>query len=284
MVKPFVAILEDSFEHVEDAGKAAFIGINFIEKFFRYGFPLAYLTDKQRTFLRQNTQNEKLNVIVLDLLTRKKIDFPKCPDSLYEYRSLKINEGNFDHLIFSGFFCQPIISILNVFDQSNQLVCEYEYLDFNTTKTLHKGKWIISCYHDYSQIEADRKVIEDLAKVFIFRNYHHSFTTNPVPVINEFPQLKDEARTMDSAMTGYTVTKAKELGIRIAYINLWKVDSALSKRNGRIVLKSDHAKYYLAIDTQHPEFEKHDFDGSHLGSISFCGDVEKKVKDHRLKF
>jgi hypothetical protein len=244
------------------------------------GFVSIYLTDSQRSSIRKNCIPLNLDPVLIEAIIRKPI-FPKCSEGLFEYRSLKINNNSHDHLVLSGFFDQPIVSVLNSLGPIGTVSCQYEYLEVETDK-IHSGVWRLTHFNSITQINDQRADIENIAKRFFFNFDEYSFTANPLPIIERYQLLSSEAKTIRSQTPGYSITIAKELGSRIAQINSWTLDISLTKKNRRPVFISRYTKKYLAIDTQHPHFEVHDSSGKHLGSVPFFGGDPENRKDHTL--
>lgn len=79
------------------------------------------------------------------------------------------------------------------------------------------------------------------------------------------------------------IGKIEAMGRQIALINGWESSSQFSQRNNRTIYtpSNQSTSFYLAVDTQHGEFEVHDKNGVHLGSVMFNHFV-KKPKSHRI--
>lgn len=97
-----------------------------------------------------------------------------------------------------------------------------------------------------------------------------------------FPDLE---KTAHQGSSGDKIALMKEVSVDYAFINGWYENHHLSSKNRRKVFESIfRCDYYLALDTQHFDFEVHfKSDGSHYGSFSIPKGIFKKAKGHRLE-
>jgi len=277
---PFVSILENDFIEMIGQTEYADLGVTLIKQFLKFGFRYIHLTDNQRVFLRQANCNQ-YDPVIIESILRSRTNFPKCPEGLFEYKNLIIHGKNFDHLIFAGYFSQPVISLFDTYEGS--LNCTYQFLEIESEKVeLKEGSFCVRVYNSTMLVDANREEIENLAKAFIFDFGSHSFSLDPLPVVGYFKLLNEEANAIKGTDPDYSITHAKTLGLRIGFINSWEYNSALTKKNQRVVMTSKYTSKFLSIDTQHPQFEVHDLKGNHIGSVPYYGGIPSNAKNYRL--
>ncbi len=207
------------------------------------------------------------------------LNFPNSVFSVNRYITIIKNEGQnppvlvnldwADNKVAVHIWVQINLEISTVVEDSQHLKAIHNA--FLESKKLQEFDW--SSWKPY--FHEDNYKTQDLGTLFPFIELSDLLVENSNWSLfeKELNTLKQEER----------IGKIEAMGRQIALINGWEYSNQLSERNNRkIYLPSiQSANFYLALDTQHGEFEVHDKNGVHLGSVMFNHFV-KKPKSHRI--
>lgn len=110
--------------------------------------------------------------------------------------------------------------------------------------------------------------------------------TNPLPFAKYSTQINGDIYTFaNNKSREEQIAIYTEASKKITKINLFQPNSKLSSKNGgRLVFEHGYGskKIYLALDTQHGEFECHSHDGKGVAVFDFNGLRQIKTCEHTL--